>query len=491
MPRSTHNHLATAWARPGCPRVRRWGRLIGLLMLAGVSLAVTACGHTPTPPVTSGTGTATPGTDELPVLSSDEAIRQDAQEYARQFHVSVEEAVERLQYQAGIEPLCEALTANEKDTFAGLWIQHEPEYRVIVRFTRDGAETIRPYIEGQPFAHLVEVREARFTRVELKAIMGEALREMDKLDFGVAVSLSVPNNRVEVGVTDRAWFEAELREAGAQLPEGVELVVVEGRSAKGIDICATPPVPGVAFPRQKPVEGIVREMVSLLIGDLVLVDGCLRVNSIYRDTSYLPVWPPEFTLGSQDGEIQVLDGAGQVVARVGQEVRMGGGGGSATSLADCVRQQLPADCVGPYWFVGAGVRPNLKYTSDLFTLDVISTTERSFFWLRRKSVLDEWVENTLLTGELVLFDRCPRILTDDHPDRYLPLWPPDYGTRVADGEVEIVDGSGQVVARIGEEVRLSGGKIPVDWDSEAFRRLYHELPGDCDGPYWIVGGVTR
>jgi len=311
-------------------------------------------------------------------------------------------------------------------------------------------------------------------------------------------------NRVEVWVTDRAWFEAVLREANIQLPEHVELVVVEGHSAKEVDICATPSVPGVAFPRQAPVEGVRVVMEAELIGELVLVNGCLRVNSIYGDGSVLPIWPPEFTLKAEkratvacpepcrraaQDEIQVLDGAGQVVARVGQEVYMGGGGGSATSLAECVRQQLPADCIGPYWIVGEGVRPNLRHDSDLFTLDVISTTERSFLLLHKKPVLDEWAEgDALLIGKLVLYDyqRCPRVTSDSGLTDYLLLWPPDYGARVKNGEVEIVDGSGQVVARVGEEVRLSGGAIPVDWDSEKYRQLHYELPGDCHGPYWIV-----
>jgi hypothetical protein len=104
-------------------------------------------------------------------------------------------------------------------------------------------------------------------------------------------------------------------------------------------------------------------------------------------------------------------------------------------------------------------------------------------------VLDEWAEgDALLIGKLVLYDyqRCPRVTSDSGLTDYLLLWPPDYGARVENGEVEIVDGAGQVVARVGEEVRLGGGAIPVDWDSEKYRQLYHELPGDCHGPYWIA-----
>jgi len=426
-------------------------------------------------------------------LNTEEALVRDAQQYAADMGVDLDEAMRRLQYQDDIGRLRAALAANERDTFAGLWVQHQPDFGVIVQFTRDGKKTIRPYIEDKPWADLVEVRKASATLVELESALHETIRALDRLGFDVSYGLNEMENRVEVWVTDRAWFEAVLREANIQLPEHVELVVVEGHSAKEIDICATPSVPGVAFPRQGPVEGIRVVMEAELIGDLVLVNGCLRVNSIYSDGSVLPIWPPEFTLKAEKDEIQVLDGAGQVVAHVGEEVYMGGGGGSATSLADCVRQQLPADCTGPYWIVGEGVRPNLRHDSDLFTLDVISTTERSFLLLRKKPVLDEWAEgDSLIAGKLVLYDyqRCPRVTSDSGLTDYLLLWPPDYGAHVENGEVEIVDGSGQVVARVGEEVVLGGGGIPRDWDSEKYRQLYYELPGDCHGPYWIVEKVS-
>jgi hypothetical protein len=471
-------------------------------MLVGMSLVVAACGKASTPlrqaqgkapaaetTAASGTAPATPSTDEAFVLSPEETLRQDAQQYAVEMGVDLDEAMRRLQYQDDIGGLRAALAANERDTFAGLWVQHQPDFRVIVQFTRDGKKTIQPYIKDKPWADLVEVREASATLVELESALHETNRALDRLGFDVSCGLNEMENRVEVWVTDRAWFEAVLREANIQLPEHVELVVVEGHSAKGIDICATPSAPGVAFPRQEPVEGVRVVMEAELIGELVLVNGCLRVKSIYDDRSVLPVWPPEFTLRAENDALQVLDGAGQVVARVGQEVYMGGGGGSATSLAECVRQQLPADCTGPYWIVGEGVRPNLRHDSDLFTMDVISTTERSFLLLHKKPVLDEWAEgDALLIGKLVLYDyqRCPRVTSDSGLTDYLLLWPPDYGARVENGEVEIVDGAGQVIARIGEEVRLGGGPIPVDWASEKYRQLRYELPGDCHGPYWIA-----
>ena len=116
----------------------------------------------------------------------------------------------------------------------------------------------------------------------------------------------------------------------------------------------------VYFPRQEPVNGERESMTALLIGELVQVTGCLRVNANHSDTSYLPVWPPDFTLSVEDNIIQVLDREGQVVARVGEEVYMDGGEiGSVVFLAEGVRESLPSDCPGPYWIVGDTVHEQI------------------------------------------------------------------------------------------------------------------------------------
>ena len=44
-----------------------------------------------------------------------------------------------------------------------------------------------------------------------------------------------------------------------------------------IDVCEPLDVPGVAFPRQEYVEGPRVMMVAVLVGDLVLIDGCLQI----------------------------------------------------------------------------------------------------------------------------------------------------------------------------------------------------------------------
>jgi hypothetical protein len=233
-------------------------------------------------------------------------------------------------------------------------------------------------------------------------------------------------------------------------------------------------------------------MTAELIGDLTLVDDCLRVNDAYAEVSYLVLWQPELSLKAEDDSLYILNEAGQVVAQVGEEVYLGGGEvKSIDHLNEYVRQQLPPACPGPYWIVGAKVRPNIRASSELTTVDLVSNAERAVFLVRKQPLLDQWAtDETTLTGQLVLFDRCPEIIPHDQLVNYTPVWPPDYNVQFQAGEDVIVDGLGQVVAQVGEKVYLSGSAIPVDWDLEMYRQLHDNLPGECNGPYWVVDTAT-
>ena len=71
---------------------------------------------------------------------------RDAQQYAEEMGVDVEEAMRRLALQDPIGELNATLAARESDTFGGLWVEHQPEYKVVVLFTRNGEETLRPLV---------------------------------------------------------------------------------------------------------------------------------------------------------------------------------------------------------------------------------------------------------------------------------------------------------------------------------------------------------
>lgn len=105
----------------------------------------------------------------------------------------------------------------------------------------------------------------------------------------------------------------------------------------------------IAFPQQSPVEGERIVAASLVTGQLKVVGECLKVNE------YVIVWPPDVTLHIGI-PIEVRNTAQQVVARVGDNVRLGGGTLPTRSdlegLTPPLREMPPNNCSGPYWIVG-------------------------------------------------------------------------------------------------------------------------------------------
>jgi hypothetical protein len=105
----------------------------------------------------------------------------------------------------------------------------------------------------------------------------------------------------------------------------------------------------VHFPRQHGRTNLTAE----LIGKLVMDDaGCLRVEPAEGGPRSVLVWPSDFTYRIEDNQIQVLNGSSQLVARVGDTVSMGGGMYDLQNLAG-TPHNLPPECAGPYWDVGA------------------------------------------------------------------------------------------------------------------------------------------
>ncbi len=112
----------------------------------------------------------------------------------------------------------------------------------------------------------------------------------------------------------------------------------------------------VVFPRQQPHPGPLIAPDAAISGRLVLVDGCLRVDSEPAGPSWLPVWPADFLLTASGGALAVGDGSGAIIAQVGDPLRLRGGtipdDPAAWHATALLRQPPPAACPGPYWLVG-------------------------------------------------------------------------------------------------------------------------------------------
>ena len=186
----------------------------------------------PVPAATS-TSTSSPAPAPTPAPVSpastpevSEALLQDASHYAADVGVDLDEAVRRLQAQGTIGELGAELEVNEQPTFGGLWIQHKPEFKVVVAFIQDGEETVRPYIQGTSLADIVEVREVEATLAELREAQSAAGEILSQLGIRASSGIDITNNVVQLYLSEveKEELDARLKESGLELPGNVEVV---------------------------------------------------------------------------------------------------------------------------------------------------------------------------------------------------------------------------------------------------------------------------
>jgi hypothetical protein len=90
--------------------------------------------------------------------------------------------------------------------------------------------------------------------------------------------------------------------------------------------------------------------------------------------------------------------------------------------------------------------------------------------------------DALLEGVLEVRSGCVSISAREGV--WLALWPEGYAARIADGQLEVEDGDGQLVGREGEQIRVGGGEAPSQrWASGP---IGMEIPERCSGVYWVV-----
>lgn len=147
--------------------------------------------------------------------------------YASDYGVTLKEANRRLKLQESyIGELSAKLEANEKDTFAGLWVEHEPEFRIFTRFTKDGAAKIRSYTKGSPLENLVKVKPAKSTLVELKAAEYKAARGLESEGISADSAIDVKENEVETFVAETAEVNEIRSSENIRLPKQTTVVKV-------------------------------------------------------------------------------------------------------------------------------------------------------------------------------------------------------------------------------------------------------------------------
>lgn len=405
-----------------------------------------------------------------------EELNPDVLSYAEDVGISAEEAAGRLALDDSIGELQASLLTNEAGSFAGLWLEHEPAYKVVVAFAGvDGEEVIRPYLQNYPaLVDVIEIRTVTYTWAELEAAQQEAFAIVAQLDpMSIAGGIDVKENRVFLTVGNPDLFLEAVADAGHTLPP---MVVVEPidpdnipeSNSGGLTEYTAIDNQTIYFPRQAPA---VAGMGALLEGTLILDEnGCLRVQheSVPLTEAPVIIWHYDFSLEINGEDIVILNGDGEPVGRVGEWTRMGGG-----ESRTVVEPEMPEACPGPYWILG-GIETLAKQAiPDIYT----QSAGGAIYYYQSKAAGDEGV----VSGALTIKDGCFQV------NGHTIFWPPDIWPDEDVEPLQIVyrkDGVEAVMFTLGDEVELPGSeKTAADY-------RFFENKVTCPGPFWGVAALS-
>jgi hypothetical protein len=215
------------------------------------------------------------------LVTPEEALRMDAHEIAKRYGISDEESLRRLELQSTnvISAFEHRVRAREKPRYGGLYIQREPDYRIVVLLTSGDISDIDDYVPDR-LRGLVVVRRVERTLEELKAMHERVSRLRSLVSFDSATY--VMTNRVELHLVAPTQAELEattqmLRDAAVQSGEPLpDWVVIDGSV---VPVDRTPGEWSDELVRRSPV-GAASEMGALISGilDLDLGRGCFLLS---------------------------------------------------------------------------------------------------------------------------------------------------------------------------------------------------------------------
>ena len=163
--------------------------------------------------------------------------------------------------------------------------------------------------------------------------------------------------------------------------------------------------------------------------------------------------------------VQVRNGAGQTVVRVGDDIA-GGGGYFKSRYKECPGEAF-----------------------HIHSIKVLPDAPVYFPQWDEAIKMGQVIKPR--TGELALDGKClvlRNILEGDVPNDALLFWPEAYDLNVQDGAVEVLDATGRVVARVGDGIQVNA--FNVTYGQATKHGGLEEITPACSGGYWAVEEVV-
>lgn len=186
---------------------------------------------------------------EDPPYPIEDSLKEAALFYMADNHVSLKTAKFRLKLQKKISKLSSEIKSQREDEFSGLYVQHQPRYRINVLYKPKKHRGHGHKKSFQHFvAHLLKKKEFKKLRKyiklkkvdsslnELRQLQNEASQMASSIGFPVDSDINIKTGEVYIGTTDIDGFNGALASEGLNLPIGVNLVEIESLSGTEANI---------------------------------------------------------------------------------------------------------------------------------------------------------------------------------------------------------------------------------------------------------------
>lgn len=141
-----------------------------------------------------------------PVFAADQSTDPATRHYAETMKIGTDEAAQRMEAERVASKLNALLQVEQPETFAGLYIEHAPEFKIVVRFTGNASTQLAAYTNDRLYTAETAPRSLEL----LRATQREVADQLTKAGIEFAITLDLKSSMVDVFVRDPDMARARI-----------------------------------------------------------------------------------------------------------------------------------------------------------------------------------------------------------------------------------------------------------------------------------------
>ncbi len=166
--------------------------------------------------------------DKAKVLTDKiEIMAESADIYAADFDIPHEEALKRLAIQEQLGNIEQLITEGNPNSFASLYIEHNPEYRIVVMSTLKDPTVMQAYFDTLEYDVPLSFKTVDNALIDLEKLQADTAAQLYNASIDADMNINIHQNRVEVYVTDINLFKQQTTQSNITLPITIHIEQTE------------------------------------------------------------------------------------------------------------------------------------------------------------------------------------------------------------------------------------------------------------------------